>query len=1133
MRTYTYDEVRSATVEYFKGDELASDCFAGKYALQDLKGTFHELTPPDMHRRLAKELARAESKYENPMSEDEIYNLLSSWDVVAQGGPMSAIGNPFQVQSLSNCFVIKSPYDSYGGIMRTDEEEVQIAKRRGGVGFDISTIRPKGLPAANAARTTDGIGVFMERYSNTCREVAQGGRRGALMLTISVHHPEVLTFANIKRNNDLVTGANVSIRMTDEFMNAVKNNEKYMQRFPVEKDAVHVVERLVDARSVWNDIVKAMRDCSEPGMLFWDTILVNSPADAYEQFRTVSTNPCVVGETLIAVADGRNAVSIQQLVLEGKDIPVYSTNIETGQVEIKWGRNPRLTKSQVEVWKLILDDGSYVIATPDHRIMMRDCSYVELRNLKPGNSIFPFSSFNSNGYRQVCNTGVKMSGGARRNRRQYRLISEFLNGPVDPKLFAIHHADFNSTNDAIDNLVVMTHEDHHHLHFRLMMGELNPYHRMNSEWKANFARHSGQLNGRYSGHTNDQLLSEGRKLFEAHGQITHKMWITHAKKFGFPQVLNNKFRFGTWQNFANQVANNHKVVSIEKFGDRDVFNLTVDDNHNYHVVTSNEDDKFVVSSGVCVKNCGEITLSEFDSCRLMLVNLCKFVVDPFTAHARFDYERFGSVVHSAQRLIDDLIDLELEAIDRIIGKIKSDPEPDEVKHVEFELWSKIREVASNGRRTGLGITSLGDTFAYLNTAYGSDESIQLTSKIYRSLALNSYRSSVRMAKERGAFPSYSHDVEKDHPFIKRIMAEDHELAKDYARYGRRNIANTTTPPAGTTSLLTQTTSGCEPVLFVKSKRKRKITEADKQARVDEIDAKGDRWQVYDTFHHGVSKWMEVTGETDVTKSPYNGSTVEEIDCIKKVDIQAAAQRWICHSISNTTNLAKDVSVETVGKLCWHAWETKCKGVTIYRVGSRGAVISKDTDPHGISDAIAETHAPKRPKELRCDMHRVSVQGVSYLVLVGLFNDAPYEIFAGLAEHVEVPKKVKAGVLLKNGKKDGVATYNLRIPFADDDEMIVKDVVSMFDNPEHGALTRMISLSMRHGVPVQYLVEQLKKDKHSDLQSFSGVVARVLKSYIKDGTTATTAEKACPDCGSATLVYQAGCVGCASCTWSKC
>lgn len=827
MRSYTYDEARSASLSYFNGDELAADVFVGKYALQDLAGNVFEQTPADMHRRLAREFARIEARYPHALDEEQIFSHLSTWSIVPQGSPMSAIGNPFQVQSLSNCFVVKAPYDSYGGIMKADQEEAQIMKRRGGVGFDISTIRPKGLPAANAARTTDGIAVFMERYSNTCREVGQGGRRGALMLTLSVHHPEVLTFANIKRDRKKVTGANVSVRMSDEFMHAVRNGEKYHQRFPVEPGLDrYLVERWVDAREVWNDIVAAMRDCSEPGMLFWDTVVRFGPADAYAHvgFGSESTNPC-----------------------------------------------------------------------------------------------------------------------------------------------------------------------------------------------------------------------------------------------------------------------------------------------------------------------GEITLSPYDSCRLLYVNLMRFVRMPFTKDAWFDYDGFAASSYVAQKLLDDLIDLEIEAVDRIISKAKDDPEPDDVKRVEVELWQKIRDAATNGRRTGLGITALGDVIAAMGHRYGDEGSVGLTGAIYRRLALSSYRASVDMARDRGPFPAFSLEAESGHPFITRIMAEDPALLADYVKHGRRNIANTTTAPVGSGSLLTRTTSGLEPVLFLKSRRKRKITSADKVARVDETDAMGDQWQYYDIFHPGVKAWMDATGKSDIAESPYYGATVEEIDPLSKVDVQAAAQKWICHSISNTTNLPKDVSNESVSALCWHAWETGCKGVTIYRKGSRDAVIVDDESVKAAPQpaSLAETHAPKRPKVLECDVHRVSIKGEQYLVLVGLLDGRPYELFAGLSDHVEVPRKTKKALITKNGRRDGVATYNLSIPVGDDDNVVFKDIVSLFDNPTYGAFTRTISLALRHGVPVQYLVEQLRKDRHSDVFSFSSIIARVLsKGYIPDGTK-TTLEKSCGECSSTDLAYQGGCVTCMGCGNSKC
>lgn len=830
---YTYDEVRSASLEYFKGDNLAAEVFAGKYALRDMQANIYELTPADMHRRLAREFARIESRYPNPLSESEIYDLLASWKVVPQGSPMSAVGNPYQYQSLSNCFVIESPQDSYGGILRADQEQAQIMKRRGGVGFDVSTIRPRGLTTSNAARTTDGIGVFMERFSNTCREVAQGGRRGALMLTISVHHPEIRTFINIKRDLKKVTGANISIRLSDEFMNAVKNQTKVQLRFPVEKDVEHIIENDVNAVELWNEIIEAAHFAAEPGLLFWDTVSRMGPADAYKDagYGSTSTNPC-----------------------------------------------------------------------------------------------------------------------------------------------------------------------------------------------------------------------------------------------------------------------------------------------------------------------GEITLSPYDSCRLLLVNLYAFVKRPFEADASFDYDDFRDTVYKAQKLMDDLVDLELEAVDAIIQKIENDPESDEVKRIELQLWSKIKKAATGGRRTGLGITALGDALAAINVQYGSLTSVSETESIYRTQALAAYRSTVDMARDRSPFPVFSHDTERGHPFIERIMNEDSKLRADYECYGRRNIALTTTAPAGSVSILTQTTSGCEPAFMLFYKRRRKITAADADARVDFTDDMGDKWQEYTIYHHAFKKWMEVTGltENDVTKSPYAGATSNDINWVRKIDVQAAAQRWICHSISNTTNIPNSTSVDVVKQIYMHGWETGCKGVTIYRDGSRAGVLVNETkdktsevDKSGQPLVISETHAPKRPKELPCDIHRTTVKGETYLVLVGLHNDKPYEIFCGLQEHVEVPKKIKHGTLIKNGKVNGIATYNLKIPLGDDDELVFKNVVELFDNPIYGALTRTISLTLRHGVPLQYLIEQLRKDKHSDIMSFSACIARVLsKHYIPDGTKVTT-EKSCAECGGANLHYIQGCVTCFDCGNSKC
>ena len=861
MNIFTYNEAYEASLKYFDGDELAASVFVTKYALRDAEGNLLEKTPTGMHLRLAREFARIEAKYPNPLTEKEIFCLLADVEhidvseratmtleqlavesrgfgpVVPQGSPMSAMGNPYKLQSLSNCFVIDSPQDSYGGILFTDQEQAQIMKRRGGVGFDVSTIRPKGLSTANAAGTTDGIGVFMERFSNTCREVAQGGRRGALMLTISVMHPEVETFINIKRDLKKVTGANISVRLTDEFMNAVKTDSDFTLRWPVESSVEEArVTKVVKARELWNQIIDAAWTSAEPGLLFWDTVKKMTPTQAYESvgYGNVSTNPCA-----------------------------------------------------------------------------------------------------------------------------------------------------------------------------------------------------------------------------------------------------------------------------------------------------------------------ELVLSPYDSCRLLLVNLTKFVKDAYLPTASFDIEKFKSVSAKAQKLMDDLVDLEIEAVDAILAKIEADPESPAVKRAEVELWQKIRKAASGARRTGLGITGIGDALASINVVYGSQESVGKTEEIYKALALSAYRSSVEMARDRGPFPVYDWQLENNSPFLKRIAdSADEEFLVEWKKYGRRNIALTTTAPAGSVSCLTQTTSGIEPAYLLSYTRRKKINPNDTASRVDFTDQLGDKWQEYKVYHHGFKKWMDATGKTDeqIAESPYWKATSNDVDWTMSVKLQAAAQKWVCHAISKTCNLPNDVTREVVADVYMTAWEAGCKGFTVYRDGCRTGVLVQDPpkeEKKSVDDqpeTMVENHAPKRPKELPCDIHRINVKGSegqeSYLVLVGKLEDRPYEIFCGLSSHVEVPKKAKVGMLIKNGKKDGVATYNLQIPVGDDDHLLFRDIVELFSNPNHGAFTRTLSLGLRHGVPVQYIVEQLQKDKHSDMQSFSRVLARVLKGYIPDGVKSTS-DKTCPECSSNSLVYKEGCVTCSACSWSKC
>lgn len=823
---YSRDQVYQASLEYFHGDSLASGVFADKYALQDSNNTYYELTPADTHMRLAKEFARVEKNYKNPLPEDLIYHYLCNWFIIPQGSPMSGIGNKYQLQSLSNCFVIEPSQDSYGGIFRVDQQQAQIMKRRGGVGHDISNIRPKGLATSNAARTTDGIAIFMDRFSNTTREVAQNGRRGALMLSISSRHPEIETFINIKRDKKRVTGANCSIRVDDEFMRAVQANGKYTLQWPVDSSNP-TVKQEVDAVSLWDKMMQAAWESAEPGILFWDTILRNSPADCYADvgYGTSSTNPC-----------------------------------------------------------------------------------------------------------------------------------------------------------------------------------------------------------------------------------------------------------------------------------------------------------------------GELPLCPHDSCRLMLLNLSKFVVNPYRPNAWFDYQEFGEVVRVAQRLMDDLVDLELEMIRKIILKIETDPEDQDVKANELNLWKKILRTTADGRRTGLGETALADCMAMLGCRYGSDESIRFAEAVHKTLACASYASSIRLAKERGAFKVFKHDKEQHHPFVSKVVAELSESDRsDYEKWGRRNIANLTIAPAGSMSLMAQlgsfdrygTTSGCEPAFRVHYKRRKKVVN-DSQT-VDFVDELGDRWQEFDVFHPGLQVWADVNDKDlacEIEDSPYYKSSAADIDWVKKVEIQAAAQAWIDHSISNTTNLPSDVSVDTVKHVYMRGWETGCKGITIYREGSRSGVMVEKKNEAATS--IQDTVAPKRPEKLPCEIQRAKVKGKEYLIIVGLMDGRPYELFCGLAENMDVGKKDKKGYMLKVPQKDGIAHYDLTTEGGE----TFQNIAELFDNPEYGAFTRTLSMSLRHGVPVQHLVEQLRKDKHSTLTSFSSVIARVLaKSYIADGTKSSGQK--CPQCTSTNLAYMQGCVTCLDCGHSKC
>lgn len=835
---YTPDEAFQSSLTYFNGDELAARVWVNKYALKDSFGNIFEKNPDDMHRRLAKEIARIENRYPNPISEDDIFEVLRDFKyIVPQGGPMTGIGNEFQIASLSNCFVIgnEGPSDSYGGVMKIDQEQVQLMKRRGGVGHDLSHIRPKGSPVKNSALTSTGIVPFMERYSNSTREVAQDGRRGALMLSVSINHPDSESFIDAKMSEGKVTGANVSVKIDDDFMRAVIDDEVYVQKYPVYSDEPKN-KKEINARQLWNKIVHNAWKSAEPGILFWDTIIRESVPDCYADkgYRTVSTNPC-----------------------------------------------------------------------------------------------------------------------------------------------------------------------------------------------------------------------------------------------------------------------------------------------------------------------GEIPLCPYDSCRLLAINLYSYVQHPFTKGAYFDFPLFKKHIGIAQRIMDDIIDLELEKIDVILDKVHEDPETDEVKGVEIRLWEKIRQKAKEGRRTGVGITAEGDMLAALGLRYGSDEATDFAVDVQKTLAVESYRASVYLAKDRGSFKIYDSRREENNPFINRLREADPGMYAEMVKYGRRNIACLTIAPTGTTSLMTQTTSGIEPVFLPVYKRRRKVNPNDQNVRIDFVDESGDSYEEFIVFHHKFAEWMKVNGydtaklynndEIDrlVEASPYYKATSNDIDWVAKVRMQGEVQKWVDHSISVTVNLPSDVTEELVGQLYVEAWKSGCKGCTVYRDGSRAGVLVSNKDKKQ-SGASQNEMPAKRPMELDADVVRFQNNKEKWIAFIGLYNGRPYEIFTGIADDEEgimLPKAVTAGKIVKHYDEQGNSRYDFQFQNKRGFKTTVEGLSYKFDK-EYWNYAKLISGVLRHGMPVHQAVELVASMEfdNENINTWKNGVERALRKYIPNGTEAK-GEK-CENCGSA-LVYQEGCLICNTCGYSKC
>ncbi len=851
--TFSQDDAFKASLAYFKGDDLAARVWLNKYALKDSNGNLYEQSPDDMHRRIAGEIARIEARYENPMTEDEVFELIRDFKyIIPQGSPMTGIGNPYQIASLSNCFVIGNAgaSDSYGGIMKIDQEQVQLMKRRGGVGHDLSHIRPKGSPVKNSALTSTGLVPFMERYSNSTREVAQDGRRGALMLSVSVKHPDAEAFIDAKMEQGKVTGANVSVRITDDFMKAVQSGETYRQQYPINsKDPLFTKD--INATELWKKIVHNAWRSAEPGILFWDTIIKESVPDCYADlgYQTLSTNPC-----------------------------------------------------------------------------------------------------------------------------------------------------------------------------------------------------------------------------------------------------------------------------------------------------------------------GEIPLCAYDSCRLLAINLYSYVDQPFTKAASFNWDLFKKHIHAAQRMMDDIIDLELEKVEAIQRKIDEDPESDDVKAIERNLWANIARKAEEGRRTGIGITAEGDMLAALGIRYGSEEGIAFSTEIHKVVALEAYRSSVYTAKERGAFPIFDSEREKNNPFINRLKEADPQLYFEMMEYGRRNIALLTIAPTGTTSLMSQTSSGIEPVFLPVYKRRRKVNPNDKDVRVDFVDEVGDSWEEYIVFHHNFKKWMEVNGHDTnknynqeelnnlVAQSPYYKATSNDVDYHAKVRMQGAIQKWVDHSISVTINMPNDVTEELVGELYMEAWKSGCKGVTVYRDGSRSGVLvatddkkkedkntkSQSDNPDPDESVDASIFPTSRPEVLKADIVRFQNNREKWIAFIGLIDGKPYEIFTGLAdddEGIMLPRLVNEGLIIKNRMEDGSSRYDFQFQNQRGYKTTIEGLSHKFD-PEYWNYAKLISGTLRHGMPIEKVVDLINGlQLEENINTWKNGVARALKKYIADGVVAHKAK--CANCGGTHLQYQEGCLTCKDCGSSKC
>lgn len=1361
---YTYDEVIKNSTEYFNGDSLAAKVFADKYALRHDNNTFIESSPVDMHKRMADEFSRIEKKkFKNPLTSEQLFEYFDKFNyIIPQGSQMFGIGNDKQSSSLSNCYVIESPVDSYGGILKSDQQIVQISKRRGGVGIDISKLRPNGTPTNNAARSATGIVSWMERYSNSIKEVAQClakgskvltqtglkniedvqsgdyvwtkegwiqnietlsngkkkvfklttssgyevsasedhifqtfndkgeltetrlsdlnkgdnivlcvgslinqdykssncilpdslneesaydlglsygsglnfperiiessskvqiaflagyfdadgyasgakqdycfasidvdflkktqlllssvgivskihmeigekhsltivgksaqskfvsyfseysekikllsksvveqlmtenesvncnllqdtissieengeaetydlklqshnlfwcnglyvhncGRRGALMISIDVKHPDIEQFISIKNDPSKVNGANISVRLCDEFMTAVNNNTEFQLRFPVDSETP-TITRMVNAKELWDKIIHCAWLRAEPGLLFWDNIIKYNAVDCYKDFgfETVSTNPCCFSKNHDVFVITNNGV---------KEIKsVTSDDLIWVDMHQTWAKTSGyFNAGTAKIFKVTLSNGEELYITENHKLAkIKDdvncCQYelVQLKDLTTNDKIVIHHS-------KVTDFSFSNLGTA-----------------IGGKRFG---TDVKNVNQKVD-LLNMSKE--------YIIGFMSTYF-------SEILDYNNIINtGRVNLHSiNKDLLKQIRYILNVFGISSEELTYTNDRWNLIISGQSNLYKFNKEILLKEDINSNKKITKlsyvtinyIEELDEQEIGCIEVED---YHYFTANS----IISGN------SELPLCVFDSCRLMVQNLYSYVKNPFSDNSYFDLTLFSEHAKIAQRLMDDVIDLELEKIDNILHKINNDPESEDIKKEEKYIWEAIKQKCINGRRTGLGITAIGDTLAALGLKYGSDESIKVVDEIQRTQKLSSYRASCDMAKELGSFPVWNWELEKDSQFLLKIKEEDKCLYDDMSKYGRRNIANLTIAPTGSVSLLTQTTSGIEPLFMLDPYiRRKKINVEDKNVKVDFVDDNGDKWQEFKIYHPKVKVWMDITGKQNLSESPWYGCTANEIDWQQRVKLQAAAQKHVDHAISSTINLPENVSEEMVSIIYMTAYLSGCKGITVYRDKCRSGVLVteqakpkvEEPDEIFLKDKIIKTHAPKRPKSLKCDIHHTKFNGEEYFVIVGLWKDnMPYEVFAG--KNGMIKKTAKEGQLVKVKR----GNYSLIL----EDDTVIPDITQYLTDEEE-AITRLVSLSLRHGCDINFTVHQLEKVA-GKLYNFSKVLARLLKKYIKDGVKVSG--ESCPNCGSNNVRRMEGCVSCMECGWSKC